>query len=295
MATRVALLEKAMAILDVIGDCGLCSVSHIAGTLQLPFPTVHRLMQSLISRGYVIQQGRGRYRLGETLLRLAATTSLPTILAGTGRPIVVALAEQHRTCAHLGVFDGDMVTYLIKECRGHGAVFSSEGAQLEAYCTGIGKVLLANLPEPQRQEYLRSGNFVAMTEHTIINPLALAAELAEVRSRGWALDSQEGLVGLWCVAVPVHGRGGAVCAALSVSWSAKTLKEARVARIRSSLQLQSRLLSERVFPSLSHNRAKVAAEPTPATWGAHAGAGADRRPRRPRTRQTRSATHLETF
>ena len=247
MARRVELLEKAMAILDVIGGCGLCSVAHIAGALQLPFPTVHRLMKSRISRGYVIQQGRGRYRLGESLLRLAATTSLPAILAGTGRPIVVALAEQHRTCAHLGVFDGDMVSYLLKECRGRAAAFSSEGAQLEAYCTAIGKVLLANLPDPQRQQYLGSGNFVAMTEHTIINPLALGAELAAVRSRGWALDSEEGLVGLWCVAVPVFGRKGAVCAALSVSCSADTLQATRVTRIRSSLQLQSRLLSERVF------------------------------------------------
>jgi IclR family acetate operon transcriptional repressor len=251
VASRVELLEKAMAILDVVGGCGVCSIAHISGALQLPFPTVHRLVQSLISRGYVIQQGRGRYRLGEALLRLAATTSLPTVLAGTGRPFVAELAEQHRTCAHLGVFDGDMVTYLLKECRGRAAVFSGEGAQLEAYCTAIGKVLLANLPDQQRQDYLRSGSFVPMTEHTIIDPLLLAAELAEVRSRGWALDSQESLVGLWCVAVPVSGRCGAVCAALSVSWSADTLQSTKVARIRSSLKLQARLLSKRVFPTLS--------------------------------------------
>src|SRR5690606_3592173 len=104
---------------------------------------------------------------------------------------------------HLAVFEADMVTYLAKEDGGRNSVLTIEGTQLEAYCSGLGKVLLAYLPEPERERYLADGPFVRLTPNTIIEPDELRRELAHIRTRGYAIDDGEVQPNLRCVAVPL--------------------------------------------------------------------------------------------
>lgn len=110
-----------------------------------------------------------------------------------------------------------MVTYRIKTGEGAGSLFTQVGLQLEAYCSGIGKVLLAHLPEAQRRAYLAEGPFVALTSRTITDPAMLAQELERVREQGYAIDDGEIIDGLVCTAVPIHAPDGQVHAAISVS------------------------------------------------------------------------------
>ena len=81
-----------------------------------------------------------------------------------------------------------MVTYRIKTGQGAGNLFTRVGMQLEAYCSGIGKMLLAHLPEEQQRAYLAGGPFPALTAKTITQPEALAQELERIRAQGFALD-----------------------------------------------------------------------------------------------------------
>jgi IclR family transcriptional regulator, acetate operon repressor len=91
------------------------------------------------------------------------------------------------------------------------------GMQLEAYCSGIGKVLLAHLPKAACEDYLAAGPFVALTSRTIVDPDLLRAELANVRHQGFAVDNHEVAEDLRCIAVPLRRPDGEVVAAVSVS------------------------------------------------------------------------------
>src|SRR3546814_20016224 len=79
--------------------------------------------------------------------------------------------------------------------------------QLEAYCTGLGKALLAHMPETERNDYLSSGTFVPLTPNMLTTPEALSAEFDRIRRYGYALDEQEIVQGLVCIAVPIQLEG----------------------------------------------------------------------------------------
>jgi IclR family transcriptional regulator, acetate operon repressor len=132
-------------------------------------------------------------------------------------PILDRLASRTRCAVQLGVFENDMVTYLVKAGQSAGELFTKVGMQLEAYCSGIGKVLLAHLPAQTQAEYLANGPFIALTDRTITDPVLLKAALADAATQGFAVDDEEVVPGLQCVAIPVRNLQGEVAAAISAS------------------------------------------------------------------------------
>lgn len=249
MTTDVQSLDRAFQILASIGRAGTCSLSELAAARAMPFSTVHRIVGSLIDNGYVIRHGRGNYALGPAFLDFAGRVSLADMLAGIGRPILAALARECRACTHLGILDADMVTYLVKQGFGRERVLSVEGMQLEAYCSAIGKMLLAHLPEDECARYLATDGFVRLTPRTITDPALLAAELVEIRARGWAVDDEEIMAGLRCVAVPVVDPAGKAVAALSVSATAKRMPPDRIAEILPHAEAAARRVADHLYPS----------------------------------------------
>lgn len=211
-------INRALSLLSsIIADEGQTSIANIGRMQALAPATTYRIASALVKQGFLIPAGHGRLVAGFALVALASATSLRPALVALGRPAVKWLARETRSIAHLGILEQDMVTYLIKAGRGSDANFTEEGKQLEAYCSGIGKALLAALPSDEQNDYLANGPFVALTPHTITAPDELAKELARVRSQGFARDAQEVALGLHCLAVAIHDPSGAAIAALSVS------------------------------------------------------------------------------
>jgi IclR family acetate operon transcriptional repressor len=139
------------------------------------------------------------------------------VLADASRSLLQRLARKLSTTVHLAVLEGEMVTYLVKAYGGGPDLLTRELIQLEAYCSGVGKVLLAHLDEAAREAYLDTGPFVALTAATITDPAAWRAELDRVRRQGFARDDAEVKESLYCIAVPLRGPDGRVVAALSAS------------------------------------------------------------------------------
>jgi DNA-binding IclR family transcriptional regulator len=110
-----------------------------------------------------------------------------------------------------------MVMYTVKEGHPVDRLFTREGTQLEAYCSAVGKVLLAHLSEDEREAYLATGPFVALTDATITSAPELRTHLAEVRAGGCAIDNREIAPDLVCVAVPVVWPDTSVRAAISLA------------------------------------------------------------------------------
>lgn len=209
--------EKLFAVLQTIADFETCSLADVVMRSALPFSTVHRIAAQLIDHGYVARSKRGEYRIGPAAFMLTRNTSMRSMMVETSRPVLSQLARRCRTHVHLGIFEDDMVTYLANCSYGRDNFRIREGMQLEAYCSGIGKILLAHLPEGERRNYLSQGDFVPLTTNTIVDRDALAKELETVRKRGWATDLEEAEPDLRCIAVPVLGPGQQVRAAISAS------------------------------------------------------------------------------
>jgi DNA-binding IclR family transcriptional regulator len=211
-------LEKALDLLGRIVESGESrSISDIARQMKMPHSTAYRIAATLERAGLVTRVRRGYYLPGLALMRLAGHDGISRILKAVGRPIVRKLATDTRCTAHLGIFENGMVTYLLKAGRAAQTIFTREGTQLEAYCTGLGKVLLAALPAAVREEYLKSGPFIQLTGNTLTDPRELRSALVLIGDRGYAQDNAEMDSGLLCLAVPVRLSDGDVIAALSIS------------------------------------------------------------------------------
>lgn len=241
--------DKLFAVLEAVAATPECSLTDVADRSALSFSTVHRIAGHLINRGYLVRLQRGRYRLGHAALTLGRNASIRGLLGDVSRPFLEKLAQSCRTHVHLGVFEDDMVTYLANASFGRNDFHIKEGMQLEAYCSGIGKILLAHLPDEARNSYLSEGDFVALTSNTIVDREALANELRAVRERGWATDLEEVTTDLRCIAVPVRDGNGIVHAAISTSIHSSHAKLADLLAFLPALHEASDGLSARLFGS----------------------------------------------
>jgi DNA-binding IclR family transcriptional regulator len=215
-------LEKALILFGrITRDRGRTALSELAADLRLPRSTLYRLTGTLQAFGLITRSARGHYDVGLKLADAMRGVTPAGQLARLSRPALQHLADASQATAHLGVLEDGMVTYLVKAV-GKGAdaaaVFTRENAQLEAYCSGIGKVLLAWQENAAREQYLAAGPFVKLTGRTISDPAALRACLGQVREDGFAKDDGEAADDLFCLAVPVRQGGDAVPAAISISF-----------------------------------------------------------------------------
>jgi IclR family transcriptional regulator, acetate operon repressor len=225
---QVASFHKMVRLLEAILESGSRpSLSSIAGSLGVPVATAHRQATTLVSAGWLAPVARGRFVAGKRLLQLLGSLDEKQVLATAAAPLLDRLAAKTSCIAQLGTFENDMVTYRLKTGQGAGDLFTRVGMQLEAYCSAIGKVLLAHLQEDERIAYLASGPFVPLTPHTVTDPKALAEELERVQAQGFAEDREEVALGLRCLAVPVRNGNGEVIAAISVSRDARAARPAR--------------------------------------------------------------------
>ncbi len=225
----ISALSRTLAMLEaVVADGGQSNISAIARSIGMPVATAHRQVATLVAEGYLRSGVGNRHFPGERLLNLVHRLDEKQLIANVAAPVLHRLATRLRCIVQMGTLENDMVTYRIKMGHGSHALFTRVGMQLEAYCSAIGKVLLANLPATERSNYLAGGPFVALTPYTITDPAALAAELERVHEQGHAFDEQEIALDLSCVAVPIHSGDGRVMAAISASAGQWASEEARL-------------------------------------------------------------------
>ncbi len=201
----------------VLTDNGQTSITALARAIGMPISTAHRQVATLGAQGFLARQ-HGRHVAGPRLLALLHRLDEKQIITNAAAPLLDRLAETLSTVVQLGTFENDMVTYRIKTGAGADGLFTRAGMQLEAYCSAIGKVMLAHMLQPEKDAYLASGPFVALTAQTIVDPEELREELAAICEQGFAVDDEEVADGLVCIAVPIRTGRGRVVAALSASF-----------------------------------------------------------------------------
>ena len=215
-------VDRAFDVLRATAAGNGLTLSELARATGLAKSTTLRLLTALERNGAVTRIGQ-RYRLGPLVHELAPIPVSPAFerIRRVLTPFLAHLFEATRATVHLATLHRDEVVYLNK-LHGPRPIPSPSriGGGLPAYCTGVGKAMLAF--DEDAAERVALGPMVAWTETTVTTPDALAVELAEIRRRRRSLDRAELTPGLYCVAAPVFaddgGAGGSkAVAALSAS------------------------------------------------------------------------------
>jgi DNA-binding IclR family transcriptional regulator len=209
----------------------------------------HRLIQTLEEIGAIVRGPHGRYRLGMLLLSLSKNVASKDLLCEIGAPILRDIAERLNLTVHLGMLENGMVFYVAKMSTPTSfPSHTRSGSHLEAYCSGLGKVLLAALQEDQLESFILEGDLVALTPNTITERGALRTELEKVRKCGFAFDDCESRVDTCCVAVPLYDGHGNVVAAISVTGNAQSVTKMRIPQIYEALAEAAAVFSSRLYP-----------------------------------------------
>lgn len=239
----VQAVHRALDLLEVFAERGgRLAVADVAQAADLPVPTAHRLLRTLVERGYLRQLPDRRYALGFRLVPLgtAANAVLGVHATGALEELVAELGES----ANLAILSGDQAEY-VAQCPSTYSMrmFTEVGRRVDLHSTGVGKALLAHLGEDEVAAVVRRRGLPRHTPHTIVTEPALRAELEVIRSRGFAVDEQEQELGVRCVAValdPASASGIAV----SVSGPTARMTDEVVARAADALRSAARRLKK---------------------------------------------------
>ncbi|AUG80961.1 IclR family transcriptional regulator [Kitasatospora sp. MMS16-BH015] len=198
-------VERAFLLLEALADsAGVATLSELSTVSGLPMPTIHRLIRTLVQQGYVRQDTARRYTLGPRLIRLGETSG--RLLGSWARPYLAELMEATGETANLAVLEGGEVVYVGQvQSRRSMRMFTEVGRRVQPHCTGVGKALLAQLPEEEARAVLGTQPLQSHTPYTVTDPDALFAQLAVARERGYVVDDQEQEIGVRCIAVAVPG------------------------------------------------------------------------------------------
>lgn len=196
-------LHRALDLVEVVAmRGGHLTIGEIAAATEVPLPTVHRLLRTLVDRGYMRQLPNRRYALGFRLVPLGATAS--SMVGADTEAVLSRLVDALGETANLAVLSGSHAEYVAQVPSRHTMrMFTEVGRQVNLHCTGVGKALLAQLDDDRALAVVRRVGLSRQTEHTLVTEADLLADLGQVRARGYALDEQEQEAGVRCVAVAV--------------------------------------------------------------------------------------------
>lgn len=194
-------------------------VSEVATAIEVPRSSAHALLSSLVDIGLLNCRTRGRYRIGWRVVELGLALRGTIDVRSCAAPVIDRLVEKYGETAHLAVMDRGHVLYVDKVVGNHNITVQGArvGARLEAHCTAVGKVLLAQLHDTEIHRYMNERELRRLTPTTITDPGALLDNLNAIRSSGYAFDLGEAVTEVNCVAAPVRDDMGSVVASVSMS------------------------------------------------------------------------------
>lgn len=240
-------LTKGFAILDLIAREPGLSFAAIRDRLGLPNSSCHHLITTLCQVGALqVRSDRG-YVLGLRLFELGAMAANQRQLHDLALPMLKRLAQDVELTCHLGVMEGAEAVYLLKvEGNREIRVNTWVGKRLSLHSSSLGKVLLAGLPENELEQILAQVSWERKTPHSIVDPNVFRSHLQTVRERGWAIDDEEDLINIRCVAAPVRDMQGHVVAAISAVGTVLDISQGRFEELATTLCATAQEISQQL-------------------------------------------------
>lgn len=215
-ATHVS-LERGLRLLEAVAfGGGATSLAEASRQTGLHRSTAHHLLQALVGLGYLRQDPGSRgYDLAAKPFQLTGRNWSTAQLSEIAQPFLAELTRRGGEGSSLAVYRDGTVTVVAKcEHDGPVRVVQDVGAQREFHCTAVGKAIVAWLPQVELAGLLARSRYARHTAKTITTRAAFEAESRRVRAAGYAVDDEEHIEGIRCIAMPVFGHAGQVVASM---------------------------------------------------------------------------------
>jgi len=216
---NITALQRGLRLLQLFSESphGL-TAKEVAGRSRLPVSTVHRFLANLEGAGFLNCGGDGVYHLGIACFAIGQAALSQLDIRRVSLPYLRELNRQTRETIHLTVRHGLSAVYVEKlDSTEQLRIYSRIGAAVPLYCTAVGKVMLAHMPDDERKRVLPQLGLKRLTPNTVGNLQELDAELYRVRKNGYACDLEEHELHIRCVAAPIWDHAGGVNASLSIT------------------------------------------------------------------------------
>jgi IclR family acetate operon transcriptional repressor len=246
---QVQSVARALDLLEALIEHDQQSLGQLACRTGLSPSTAHRLLATLVARGYVIQEhSSGSYLAAARARRATSAGQEPRdVLRSIARPYLERASKISGETANLAILEDDTVLYLDRVRGRHPVPMSMRtGRSIPAHAAAAGKALLAEQPGDAAALLARPEPFRRLTSGTITTARRLEAALRLARQRGDAIDDEEQQVGVTCVAAPVLGHSGKPVAAISVSGSTQRLQATGLDELGELLIILTQELSARL-------------------------------------------------
>jgi len=248
---------KTMKILECLSYERNLGITELTGrvsahleSIPMDKSTLYRFLVSLMDMGFVYQDPlTEKYGLTLKLFEIGMSVLERLDLWREAEPIVKDIARVTGETVHLATLDKDNLVYLgkVESMRTlRVSMMSRVGHSAPAYCTGVGKILLAHLPKDRLDYILNKKKPVQYTDKTIVRRVDLDRELSSIREKDYAIDNEEHEVGVRCVAAPVRNNVSTVCGAVSVSVPTVRLPDKEIPRYRDIVMQAAKEISSKM-------------------------------------------------
>ncbi|MCX8584253.1 MULTISPECIES: IclR family transcriptional regulator [unclassified Gilliamella] len=215
--TLVPALDKIVRICDYLDGNKGATFSQIFQDLNLPKSSTSTLLNALVMHG-ILRQDQNKFYLGLKLHEWGDKSLEQFDITKIAEPLMTKLRDQTNLTCHLGVLDGLYSVYIAKIENDQAiGIRTWIGKKLPLHSSGIGKALIAWLPDEKIDQLIPEDKLPKYTDTTITSKKQLKKELAKIRSQGWAYDNQEDVKGVHCIAAPIFNKNHEPIAAISIS------------------------------------------------------------------------------
>lgn len=226
-------LDRALAVLQRLGGHPLgLTLSEIAESLGMPVNFVYRVTQSLVAHGYVVRDAEKRFSVGTQLLNLCQPVTDDVPLTEAALPAMRWLTEETGEAAHLGILTGHE-GIVLERVIGRAMIkfYIERGTRFPIHTSAPGKVMLAYMPEAERDAILSGMKFERFQPWTISNRKDFLKCLEAVRQQGHAVDEGEHLEGHHCLGAPILDSDGHAIASLWITGPSQRLSTERMTKL----------------------------------------------------------------
>jgi IclR family acetate operon transcriptional repressor len=230
-AALVQSLDRAVQLLSIVADGSGLSLTEAAAAAALPPSTAYRLLATLQRHGIVEFDAPSQlWHVGVETFRIGAAFLRRRKIADQGRIAMQSLVDACGETANLAVADDASVVF-VSQIETHAPIraFFRPGTRSAFHASGVGKAILAHLPAERVAAIVKRDGLAGFTPRTITTPAALAAELAKIRARGYAVDDEERNEGMRCIAAAIFNEFAEPIAGISISGPAARVTRASVA------------------------------------------------------------------
>ncbi|MHC1787082.1 MAG: IclR family transcriptional regulator [Christensenellales bacterium] len=212
-------LSQSLELIDYLADNEYSTLTQIAQALGLSKTVVFRQLYTLQHHGFVFRSGASTYTLGHRFVFLGQKVLRQNTLHQRVKGALGDLTARFNETSHMGILDDETRVLIVSKVNADVTMqmTSNIGKTLQAYCSAMGKCLLAHGDETLRRRYFAGRMLCKYAANTITEPDDFEREFAAIRQFGYSLDNEESEEGLFCVAVPVRDKQGRVYAAISLS------------------------------------------------------------------------------